>query len=326
MNAMPSPSARIAIRASGFSFKARRTFLLKLLLTFVILSWLIHYLRSHDLLAIFRHVRLSAIALAASLLPLNLGLQFLKWHYLLRCGAARRCPPRAALFSLLAGFPLGLLTPGRWGELGRAFFLPQMVSHKIFLLAALDKGFDLLLTMLAGTSALLFFIHKNFIPAAWLPAVLLLMSIIFVLNILALQPGILRKSARVLGKTHGVTMNVMRSANRFTRRQLATVWLLSASFVATFSLQFALLLRGFVEVSFLEAMTGAAAVFFAKSLLPIALGDLGVREGAAAFFFARMNVLPQAAFNASLLLFVINLLTPSLIGMWLIWKSKKNDS
>lgn len=326
MNAMPSLSARIAIRASGFSFKARRTFLLKLLLTFVILSWLIYYLRSHDLLAIFRQVRLSSIALAASLLPLNLGLQFLKWHYLLRCGAARRCPPRAALFSLLAGFPLGLLTPGRWGELGRAFFLPQMPSRKIIFLAALDKGFDLLLTMLAGTSALLFFIHKNFIPATWLPAVLLLMSIIFVLNLLALQPGILRKFAHLLGKMRGVTADVTRSADRFTRPHLATVWLLSASFVATFSLQFALLLRGFVAVSFLEGMAGAAATFFAKSLLPIALGDLGVREGAAAFFFARMNILPQAAFNASLLLFVINLLTPSLLGMWLIWKYKKNDS
>lgn len=326
MNAMPSPSARIAIRASGFLSKTQRPYLLKLLLTFVIFSWLIYYLRAYDLLAAFRQVRLSSVVLAASLLPVNLGLQFLKWHYLLRCGVSRRCSPRASLFSLLAGFPLGLLTPGRWGELGRALFLPQAASRKIVFLAALDKGFDLLLTMLAGTAALLFFIHKNFIPATWLLAALLLMSTILVLNVLMLQPGVLRALARKIVKLRGRTVRVTHTADRFTRRKLATVWLLSAAFVLTFSLQFTLLLRGFVGVSFLEGMTGAAATFFAKSLLPIALGDLGVREGAAAMIFARMNILPQAAFNASLLLFVINLLTPSLIGMWLIWKFKKSDS
>ncbi len=316
---MRSTSARIAIRESGFSSRLPWFHLFKLLLTFSIFTWLIYYLRSHDLFVVFQRVRPAAIFWACGLLPLNLGLQFLKWHYLLRC-ATRALTPRASLFSLLAGFPLGLITPGRWGELGRAFFLPQVNRHQVMLLAAVDKVFDLLINLLFGAIALICLIKSAFLPQAMLqPAVILLFGFI-ALNALALQPHVLKSLAHTLKQTHTKKFPSLRVLTRLSAKNLAVVWLISFLFVLTYSLQFVILLRGFVDVSLYAGSIGAAATFFAKSLLPIAIGDLGVREGAAAFFFARMNLSPQAAFDASLLLFAINLLAPSLLGMWLVWK------
>ncbi len=319
---MQSTSARIAIRASGFLSSHNRFALLKLAFTFVILAWLIYYLRSNDLLAVLWQIKPSAILLTLGLLPVNLGLQFLKWHYVLRCAAPRHITPRASFFSLLAGLPLGLITPGRWGELGRAFFLPQIKQTKVVLLAAMDKIFDLLINVLLGACALLYLIHKKLFPEMlFLPVVLLILCFAF-MNVLALQPHALKSFARVLRKLHRKKFASLQALSRFSRRNLLAVWLLSLLFVLTYSLQFVILLRGFIDVAYFDGMIGAAATFFAKSLLPIAAGDLGVREGAAAFFFSRMGLLPQAAFDASLLLFVINLLAPSLLGMLLIWKEQ----
>ncbi|NUO81030.1 flippase-like domain-containing protein [candidate division KSB1 bacterium] len=234
----------------------------------------------------------------------------------------RSLTPRASLFSLLAGFPLGLITPGRWGELGRAFFLPQVNRHQVMLLAALDKVFDLLINLLFGGIALICLVKAAFLPHAMLlPAVVLLLCFI-ALNALALQPRMLRSLARMRKQTRSKKIPSLRIFTRLSAKNLAVVWLISFLFVLTYSLQFVILLRGLVKVSFYEGSIGAAATFFAKSLLPIAVGDLGVREGAAAFFFARMNLSPQAAFDASLLLFAMNLLAPSLLGMWLVWKHR----
>lgn len=319
---MQSTSARIAIRASGFLSSRNWLALLKLALTLAILAWLIYYLRSNDLLAVMWQVKPSAIIFALALLPVNLGLQFLKWHYLLRTAASRNTSPRASLFSLLAGFPLGLITPGRWGELGRAFFLPQLKPTRVVLLAAMDKIFDLLINMLLGACALFYLINKKLLPEMLALPVALLILFFVLMNALALQPFALKSFARVLRKLRRKKIIALQVLPRFSRRDLLVVWLISFAFVLTYSLQFVILLRGFIDIKFFDAMVGASATFFAKSLLPIAIGDLGVREGAAAFFFSRMGMLPQAAFDASLLLFVINLLAPSLLGMLLVWKDQ----
>lgn len=323
---MPSNSAKIAIKASGFLSKRRGLYLFKLLLSFAILSYLVSHLNAKELLAALRDVRLSAFVLVCGLLPLNIGLQFFKWHYLLRRAMRPTIAPRFSLYSLLAGFPLGLLTPGRWGELGRAFFLPQFNERKVMVLAAFDKVFDLLLSLLLGAIALLYLTSKKMLPAELFLSCVALLAFVVMLHVLALQPSALKSFLFLIKRKTRAKPSSLRVLTLFSRKDLVTLWLVSFGFALTYSLQFVLLLRGLAEVTFFEGMIGASAAFLAKSLLPIALGDLGVREGAAAFFFARMAISPQAAFNASLLLFLINLLLPSLLGMTLIWKYRASPN
>ena len=63
-----------------------------------------------------------------------------------------------------------------------------------------------------------------------------------------------------------------------------------------------------------------------KTLLPISLADLGIREGAAVFFFSKLQVGKVAAFNGSLLLFAVNVLLPTFLGLFLLprlgWKEQ----
>ena len=87
-----------------------------------------------------------------------------------------------------------------------------------------------------------------------------------------------------------------------------------------FSGQFVLLAHALAPEAASRALwAGVALVFFAKSAIPqVTLGDLGVREGAAVFFLGAYGVAPAAALDASLALFALNLVLPSLAGVPLL--------
>jgi uncharacterized membrane protein YbhN (UPF0104 family) len=91
-------------------------------------------------------------------------------------------------------------------------------------------------------------------------------------------------------------------------------------FIYTF--QFFILLNAFEKVNFRTAVLVVPTIFFVKSLLPISIGDLGIREGTSVFLFGHFGISSAAAFNAPILLFVINLLLPGLAGLYFLLKEK----
>jgi uncharacterized membrane protein YbhN (UPF0104 family) len=74
-------------------------------------------------------------------------------------------------------------------------------------------------------------------------------------------------------------------------------------------------LRSFESLALLPAFAGFSATMFAKSLLPISLADLGIREAASVFSFSLLGISNVAAFNAALMMFVVNILVPALVGV-----------
>jgi hypothetical protein len=50
------------------------------------------------------------------------------------------------------------------------------------------------------------------------------------------------------------------------------------------------------------------------NLIPLTIGNLGIREGAAAFLLARFGVAAPAAVNAAFLLFLFDSVIPGLAG------------
>lgn len=65
-------------------------------------------------------------------------------------------------------------------------------------------------------------------------------------------------------------------------------------------------------------------MMFAKTVIPpVSLGELGIREGASVYFLTILGESASVGFNASIFLFFINVLIPSLIGFILLMK--KND-
>jgi hypothetical protein len=104
--------------------------------------------------------------------------------------------------------------------------------------------------------------------------------------------------------------------------EIRKVLLISFARYFIFTLQYILLLRIFDVILPVEIMfAGVSFVFIVRSVIPT-LFDLGVRESAAVLFFTFFTNAEENILFASLSLWVINLLIPSIIGLFLIFRLK----
>jgi hypothetical protein len=240
------------------------------------------------------------IALCVVLLALlGLGIQVQKWHLLLPF-CSSDTTRLDALRSLLAGMGLGLFTPGRVGELGRGIAL-RGENKQIALFVAIDRLFSMGITLLLGLGAW-----------AWMGSGNWLWSLVIILSLGCGARWILRRlwhygTMRYWG---AAADGHLRRVDRATWLKLA-VW--STLFNFVFFAQFFMLVGAFYGWS-QQVAAMVPMLFAAKSILPVGFLDIGVREGVAVGLYAKMGYDPLPAFNASLLIFVLNVAIPGLIG------------
>lgn len=292
-------------------------FALKLLLAAVTVAVVVHAVEWGEIGGAARQAEAGWIAAAALLLPANVGLEAYRWHRLVR-----RLAPEVrfteALAAVLSGYPLGLATPGRLGEYaGRALYLRHADKWALAALTFAERMATLAVTLTVGLGVLgPFLLAHTPLPVAAvavglgvgaLPATLLLGMM--------LDPRAARRRlGRLLPERFAPRLDVL---GAFDRRDARALLALSALRYGVFSAQFVCLVLAFAPTTSLGAAAlGVALVFFAKSAIPsFTLADLGIREGASVFFLGALGVGGAAAFNAAFLLFCVNIVGPSLVGL-----------
>ena len=85
----------------------------------------------HSLQAAFRGVTLAWLLAALLSVAGMLATRYYRWHRLLAAGGIA-LSPRDAGRSLLGGFTLSLMTPGRAGELGRCLFVEEAAVKPVY--------------------------------------------------------------------------------------------------------------------------------------------------------------------------------------------------
>lgn len=244
----------------------------------------------------------------------NLALQMLKWHYLLKLAN-----PKVRFFtacqSLIVGYPLGFVTPGRLGEIGRALYVKEISQIKTLKLVVVDKMANFLVILLIGMAGL-----------ATLPKILDSSQ-----GMPGLLPGLalLTTVFLCLGSSTPV---VSRALGRFTkiyhfrRKNLAALLAYSTLFYLTFAAQFVMLIWCFQPGNLGSVAKAVASTLLVKTVLPVSFGDLGVREGAAVFFCSKIGVVAAAGFNAAFLLFIINVGMPTVLGLPILMKTRREKT
>ncbi len=253
------------------------------------------------------------------LMALNLYLQAARWR-LLAGTEAQDLTFRRAFASLVGGFTFGLITPGRVGEVGRVLLLQAPSRWRLAGLHVLDKLYFFGLVALTGPFMIFWMPgFREALPAeagrgvGILVTLLPLLYLFFAVNpkplkglLVAIQlayPG-RKRLLELLGAFEGLKLRHTLRALGYTLIQFIVILV-----------QFALLSRAFQPVSWVTAGHTYAATLFVKIALPISLGNLGVGEWAAVSFYQRYGIADTTAFGASLLLFGINVLLPSLAGL-----------
>ena len=192
---------------------------------------------------------------------------------------------------------------------------PMQTDHLVGL-TLLDKAQIFIVASCFGIISIACFISNNNLFIAVLMIMTLFLSGVFIMRI-----GMIAALGHRLNTSFFQKPWLTRVLDGFSllkSRQLFVTVLYTLAFQSVIILQMFFLINCFAKISLMHAFIGTSAMLFVKSLLPISIGDLGVREAGSIFFFSTYGISQAAALNASLMLFLINILIPSIIGTYFI--------
>lgn len=316
-----------------FSLKINRFFLLqkrkiifsaKVLIAFLLISYLYNSIQFEGVIKALDNVNYYVLFTAVILLLPNLFLQYFKWKII--CNQSLSEYNNRNIFdSLFSGFSAAIITPARLGEFaGRMLGLNDKDPLKVASATVFDKLFTFIQIIFIGIISsviyLYYFMHFSIILMllTLLSALLSIVVFFYYGNNLKNKFNFIRKV-----KLPSRIKNSIGIFFLYKRSMLIKLFSLSFSFYLCYLLQFALLLFAFSNRPlFFQYLWIGSLVMLIKALLPISIGELGVREGASVFFMPQIGIEASAAFNASIFLFLINILVPSLVGLFILFRKK----
>jgi hypothetical protein len=302
---------------------------------------LIHHRNLDEVMHQFRTISIDSVHrnlmwLLLMLLPVNLALEAFKWKVLI--DKLEPVSFNRAFTAVLSGISVSMMMPNRVGDyLGRVFILQKESHIKGILVTLIGSLSQLLTTVIAGCIALtfsfsMFFefefsIHKNFSFG--------LLALVFSLLIFALilyfNVGLLKVvTAGIFPRRKQKLLRYIDVFSLYTRFELLKVLLLSVSRFIVFSMQYYLLLliTGF-DIGYFEAMMLISLTYLFLAIIPtIAITELGVRGSVAIYifglYFANNTFWNEsgatAVFTASSVLWLLNLVVPSLFGIIFVYR------
>ncbi len=302
------------------------------LITMIVLVKAVHF---REILSAFRNPQNPLFILLASLLLIpNLFIQWYRWHFLIRL-----IQPKVHIIesvsSLFGGMVVGFVTPGRIGEMARSLFLHQADRLQAVGLVFIDKLYAFVTILVGGIWGIVCLVSYLFGYAAFIvwpfitvAFILTLACLMVVLNPQWIRNFLYRLS--ILLPYRDKMKRIIGCMDRFQKEQARFFLSLSSLLYGIYILQFCFLALAFQKIPWTTALTATTSAIFAKTLLPVSLADLGIREGASIYFFLKFQVEKVAAFNSSILLFATNVLLPTLVGLFFLprlgWKETKNSS
>ncbi len=302
---------------------------LKIALAVAILAALVWTVHPAKIWAAFRSANFLMIFLAFLLMPLNFAIQIFKWHYIVSW-VRRDASFSEAARTLLISLAIGLSTPGRVGEYSRGFFVKGTDWVTGLGLVAIDKLYSLLIiTAFGGMTSLLLVPHLPRLRFVSTAARAGFAGLFLLIVILLIWPQTFRSWIVRLGRHFPETHpfhRLIHGVELLSNRRGQIVFFLSLFVFLIFSFQFYILVNAFETVHFRVGTLVIPSIFFVKAMLPISIGDLGIREGASVFLFGKFGVSSAAAFNGPILLFLINLLLPGIAGLYFLLKEKETQN
>ena len=261
---------------------------------------------------------------------LNWFLEALKWRFLI--AKIEKVSIKRSLRAIFSGITVSAFTPNRVGEYGgRVFCLDKADRIQAVLITVIGSMAQLLITIIFGSIGLLFlplykadiFLFLGEVSYAY-PALVVIISLINVfLVFLFLNVSIF---TNVFAKIS--FLKKFRKYNEvfsfYSFKELLIVLAYSAARYVVFTTQFFILLQLFdVQILYADAIILIMSMLFVISVIPtIAITEIGVRGSVALFLFGLVSANTVGILSATFVLWIINLLIPSLIGVVFIFTLK----
>jgi uncharacterized protein (TIRG00374 family) len=217
---------------------------------------------------------------------------------------------------------LGVVTPGRIGELIKVYFLKDQ-GHSVFrsfFSVILDRIIDIFILLLLATLIFFFFLPEIGVYLVIFGAMLLI-PIIFIFLLIDQRSYLHRVFGKLIKKLIPFDFN---DYNRFDFNKfwqgirnlkrgdtISFFVYLVAGWFFYFAARYFIALSMGLELSFVDVATISVLVAIV-SILPISIAGLGTREITVIYLFGLFNINKETALLFSLLIFTIDLIITSL--------------
>ncbi len=258
------------------------------------------------------------------LVPVNLWLEARKWQLLQR--PVHAMGGRMALWGVLAGTTLAVLTPGRIGEFGGRAMVAEDGTESVAVVSTAIGGMAQWLAMLAGgiPGLLVYGLDRGYLSTAvvW-PSVVIGMLLFSGLCWAYFKLGwivglLLRWEFRwPVFRLASASLRRLIPLLRDSRYRLRVLWLSFLRY-ATYTVQYVLLLA-FVGIwpGWRAAFSGVTSIFLIQSGLPLPpVMGLMARGEMAILAWEPYGAAPVAILAATFMLFLLNLGIPAVLGWW----------
>ncbi len=256
----------------------------------------------------------SLVALA--LMPLNWALEGEKWRLLIH----RWYPNltrKAAFQAVLCGLSMGIFTPNRVGEYpGRIMTLAPGYRWEAAVSMLVDRWIQMVVTVWLGIAAIM--LLADYLPLTWQQLAVRWLPWLVLVAVTAPIVGLLLIPYWVkLVPGHGIGARIRIAFSAISPKTGIRIFLLSLLRNGVFSLQFLIMLYGAgLDLAWTIVIPLIWLIFLIKSVVPYwTFTELGIRESIAISVFGLVGVAAAIAFSATFLLYVFNLIIPSLWGL-----------
>lgn len=247
------------------------------------------------------------------LMPLNWLLEAMKWKKLAKPIVHLSIVP--AFKGVLSGLSMAFITPHGLGDyFGRILLLQEKDRTKLIGGILLGRLMQMLATLMFGGIGIYLLYGAQFTTLYYVLVVCVVVSFLVLKGIkLGNNIKLIDKLKYYLGLI-----------NEYRLKTMFAVMLLSLLRYVVFCIQFVIALSIFSEISSILKFAGTTWIFLAKSVLPSFnfLSDLGVREFSAVYFFDHFGAPLMPVLAASFLVWMVNILLPTIIGAQMVLKYK----
>ena len=265
---------------------------------------------------------------ACLLIFINWGIETVKWKFLIK--KIETLSFRKAFFAVMGGVTVSSFTPNRAGEFaGRMMFLKNKLDGRAIALTLIGSMSQLLLTFIFGLPGFLFFVAHDMMVGSvvkgWIKISFIVIPIIYFLIFWNL-PFIFKKIKQWFKNSKRVNY-LIEGTSVLNFSGLGYITLLSFLRYLIFLSQYIFVLSFFnVGMIWWQYLVFIPAIFFMQTVIPtFAVSEIGVRITAAVFILAFTGAPQMQLIAATTLLWVMNLMLPSLIGAFTILFTKLNN-
>ncbi|MCF0073823.1 flippase-like domain-containing protein [Dyadobacter sp. CY261] len=315
------------------SNRANLLWVVKLVVTILILSYIYRTFRNEQkgigdistvLAEIWSEKHMPVLIVMLLLVPVNWALESLKWQTL-----TRKIIPISfteAFRGTLTGLAVGVAVPAQLGDtLGRVASLKSDRRLEAIGAALISNGIQFYVSVFAGAIGWVFLENGLLMPESAKTAIGITLLLVLLIGPVAFTFRGKLVGWRAKKKVFQKIQQYVGVIGAYTGWDLCTATVYGAIRYLIFLSQFLLALSLFdFPVTMVDLAACVTLVFLAKTLIPAinVLGDLGLREFTALVVFASYHLPAEQIIAATFLIWVLNVLGPILVGIFLIWKYK----